>query len=111
ASTAEGGRRSPAKPPAPDGLEREIRILDRVGQAITSDNPELALRELDEHAGDFRILAPEAQSRRIEALYASGRREEGDAFANRFLSTYGKSPLAARVRALRDAHASGAASP
>jgi hypothetical protein len=99
------GRAARSQRPPPDGLEREIAILDRARKAVADGTPSLALRELDEHSADFRVLAPEAQSLRIEALYASGRRNEADAFANRFLTSFPQSPLSARVRALKEAHA------
>jgi len=91
--------------PSPDRLEREIRILDRGRQALSAGNPALALLELDGHAAELEILRPEAESLRIEALYASGRQSEAVAHAQRFLASHGKSPLAARVLALKNAHA------
>ncbi len=87
-----------------DRLEREIAVLDRARQALGAGNTELALAELDEHATELEILRPEAESLRIEALYASGRQSEADARANRFLASHGKSPLAARVLSLKNTH-------
>ncbi|HEX6763838.1 MAG TPA: hypothetical protein VF103_00135 [Polyangiaceae bacterium] len=90
--------------PSPDRLEREIRILDRGRQALAAGNPALALRELDEHAAELEVLGPEAESLRIEALYASRRDSEATARAHRFLASHGQSPLAARVLSLKNAH-------
>jgi hypothetical protein len=90
--------------PSGDRLEREIGILDRARQALGAGNTALALAELDEHAAELEILGPEAESLRIEALFASGRTSEAVARANRFLASHGKSPLAARVLSLKNTH-------
>jgi hypothetical protein len=90
--------------PRADRLEREIGILDRARQALGAGNTSLALAELDEHAAELEILGPEAETLRIEALFAGGQTSEAVARANRFLASHGKSPLAGRVLSLKNTH-------
>ena len=82
------------------GLADELRALDRARASLASGNAGQALTIL----ADYRRLHPrghltlEAEVLRIDSLAASGRRDEAERRARRFLRDNSKSVLAPRVR-------------
>lgn len=103
-----GGTRShPAVSPVPSPaddvseastLDAERQLIARAWRALTSKDPDEALKVAQEHRTRFTrgVLAPERDA--IEAI-ARCRRDSDVKIARRFLERHPRSPLADRVRA------------
>jgi len=98
---ASARRRASAQPMSND-LRDEIALVDAARAAMTGGAPERALVLLHRYAtsypgGTFR---PEVTVLRIEALAATGRRDEARALARDFVARHPDGPLAERVARL-----------
>jgi hypothetical protein len=85
---------------APSTLEAELEIIGRAQRALTSGQPNEALRALDEHAKRFPsgVLSLERTGVRTVALCQSGRVDEGRAAARSYLRSVPNSVLSKRIR-------------
>ncbi|HEX3593879.1 MAG TPA: hypothetical protein VHU80_02225 [Polyangiaceae bacterium] len=85
-------------------LSDEIDVLDRARRALASHDPGGALRLLDAHDSDFPAprLSQEATVLRVEALFASGRGNEGRRLGELLLRDEPSSAHAKRIRSLLD---------
>lgn len=90
--------------PAPNAsaLALEVVSLDRARRALAAKDPAEAIRLLDvyEREVPVRVLGPEAQVLRIEAVAARGDRAEAKRLGAQFLLVYPRDPHADRVRRL-----------
>jgi RNA polymerase sigma-70 factor (ECF subfamily) len=73
-----------AEVPRGNALRAELELLQRVQLALRQGDGEAALRALDAHATDDRILLPERAAARILALCSMGRVAEARRAALRF---------------------------
>jgi len=88
---------------APPGtLADEVALLAKARAALVRGDGPGCLADLDTYARQFPrgALSLEASVLRIEALYTSGRRDEGRAAATAFLARNPNSAFSPRVRAL-----------
>ena len=95
-------RRRTTAPPASNDLRDEIALVDAARAAMAGGAPERALVLLHRYAtsypgGTFR---PEVTVLRIEALAATGRRDEARALARDFVARHPDGPLSERVSRL-----------
>jgi hypothetical protein len=94
---------APAAPTAasPTTLDAETQLVRAGVAAMHGGDPARALAAFDEHAQQYPdgFLAEERSGERVFALCALGRTVEASEAARRFLASYPRSPLAARVRA------------
>ncbi len=94
----------PVSVPAPNAsaLALEVASLDRARRALAAKDPAEAIRLLDvyEREVPVRVLGPEAQVLRIEAVAARGDRAEAKRLGEQFLIVYPRDPHADRVRRL-----------
>jgi hypothetical protein len=92
--------RAPDTPAASSALAEEVRILEHVQENLRDGDAEAALQVL--HAQDVRFthsqLRPDFEVARVLAWCELGQTEEARRAAERFLSRYPESGLAARVR-------------
>ena len=103
ALTADARRTKEAGPtPTEDSVAAEMRLLDTARKQIAEGQPQAALGTLDRYrAGHpMGVLSQEAAVVRIEALLASGRRDEARALARTFFDEHPASPHAQRLRSL-----------
>ncbi|MEZ4222902.1 MAG: tetratricopeptide repeat protein [Polyangiaceae bacterium] len=86
--------------PGETALSREVKTLDRAKRALAAEDPQRALRTLDEYAKSSAtgVLDPEAQVLRIQALRKQGRVAEARVLASEFLIKHPDSSHAARLR-------------
>lgn len=105
----------PAKPPSsahvahprtgvqnpPATLADEVEALRRAREALTSGQPAQALQEIERYDTILRghRLRADAELIRIEALAASGRREQARRTAERYVMEHANHPLVDRARA------------
>jgi hypothetical protein len=89
--------------PTPSPLAEEMRLVRGGHDALTHGDAAGALQLLEAHAARFPrgALAEERDADRVAALCALGREIDATVLADRFLAQHGRSPLAARVDALR----------
>lgn len=95
-------RPAPSAPTVkPASLQDETRALAAVQRALRDQQPDEALRLLEDQERSFQggALAEERAAAHILALCAAGRLTEARAAAARFLTAHPDSPVAARVRA------------
>jgi len=93
---------APSAVTQPD-LTRDIAALDRARQALRAGHASEALAALERYDVEFGkagALRVEAGVLRIEATARSGNRARAQQLARAFLARDGKSPYAARVRAI-----------
>jgi hypothetical protein len=92
--------RRPARPTAP-GLDLEVRLLDRVREAVADGDFARARTSLEAYAAQFPrgALTPEAVVLRIELLRRTGQGAAARMLAQEFLRQHRGSPLCERVRA------------
>jgi hypothetical protein len=85
-------------------LTRELSILDHARAALAAKAPLEASRALDAYESEFPAgtMRVEAAALRVEALARSGLVADARRRADAFLQAYPASPLAVRVRSLRD---------
>lgn len=83
-----------------DPLVVELALMHDAQAALGRGDAQLALAKVAEHQKQFPrgSLAPEREGTRVLALCAAGRTTEAKSAGKVFLGTYGKSPLAERVR-------------
>ncbi len=88
--------------PNASALATEVVALDRARRALAAKDPAEAIRLLDVYERDVpvRVLGPEAQVLRIEAVAARGDRAEAKRLGEQFLLVYPRDPHADRVRRL-----------
>lgn len=88
--------------PASRSLAEEVALLDRVRTALTEQDANAALKGIAEHRAHFAsgALIPERDALEVEAVLASGDRQQAEALRDRFVETHGDSPLARRVKSL-----------
>jgi hypothetical protein len=98
------------KPKAPkvddaDALAQELAALDRARALLREGNAAGALQAVSAYEKQFPAgtLAPEATLVRLEALLASGAREQAEALAKKFLAQNKSELLQQRVQRLLDA--------
>jgi hypothetical protein len=106
ASQALGARAvTPAGSSAPseDELSREVAVLDRARALMAAGDSKGAVRLVENQ--HLRILGPEAQALKIEALILNGDNSRAARLATQFLQSHPASPLARRVAELRDSAA------
>lgn len=91
-----------ASAPASDMLTRELQALDVARLAIRGGNPARGLALLSEYTAAFPrgVLTQEAVLLRIEALLASGRRDEARQSAQALLTASPATPHRARLETL-----------
>lgn len=95
---------SPATDPTIDSLDAELAALRRARGFLRSGDPVQALDELARYSARWPQgrLGPEADALAVDAELAAGRSDAARTRANAFLAKHGDSPLAPRVRRLRD---------
>lgn len=103
---------SPANTPPPKAtkpvrpkqrsLAEQLEMLKLARGALRAGDSQRALSVLDEYAAGSNStdMSAEASMLRIEALMASGKREQAQALAERFIARSPDNPLADRARAL-----------
>jgi hypothetical protein len=91
-----------ASAPADLSLAAEVAALDRARKALESNDPEAALRAIEERGRSHPdgVLQPEAMVVRIEALTKMGQRQAALELGRQFMTKYPDHPLRERVRAL-----------
>lgn len=85
-----------------DVLEREVKALETVQQALLGRDPDAALRLLDRYQAQFPhgSLSSEATVLRAQALLANGDRPGAQALVDRYCSAHPDSPYARRLKEL-----------
>ena len=91
-----------APPPAPVDLAAELTVMRRARAALRREDPEQALRLLDEHAARFASgqMLEDRQALRVQALCDAGRGERARDAARRFGQDHPGSPHVARVKTI-----------
>jgi hypothetical protein len=98
APTAKGPSATGSEP----SLAAEVKALDRAREAMKSDDPAGALKQLEAYQRKYSAgtLGQEAAVLRIEALAKAGKTARARAAAAAFLAQYPASPYAQRVRSV-----------
>lgn len=84
----------------PSRLSEELQYLSRASKALSSGNPQQALKELSAYRSKFssRRLGLEAEALNIQALSQSGQTALARKQAKSFVARHPSSPLVARIK-------------
>ena len=93
--------RAPVQAPPIDPVLAELMLIQRIKDALDTDQPAAALAAIDAHAREFArgSLAEEREALRVVALCEAGQRERGEKAQQSFLRAYPRSAYRERVRA------------
>jgi len=96
------GAVQPSATQSEPSLAAEVKALDRAREAMESDDPATALKQLEAYQRKYSAgtLGQEAAVLRIEALAKAGKTARARAAAAAFLAQYPASPYAQRVRSV-----------
>lgn len=88
--------------PSSSSLTQEVMMLGRVRSALAANNPDEALRVLDQYHAQFPAgkMASEEPVLRVQALMAKGDRAQAKAVADAFVAQHPDSPFVSRVQQL-----------
>ena len=100
-------------PASTSSLDQEVLAIDHARHALAGGDMPLALELADAYDARFPAgaLTQESAEIRIEALYRSGKRAQGDRLATHFLAAHPTSPYVRVIRTLQAGTSAGATAP